>query len=191
MTDFYALLKQSIIERDIRDAAARETVYAQAREAIIKQLWAFQPPLAADEIDTRVGAYDTAVERIETDLQLAFANGEIPEKTKPERPKAERRPPPPPPPPPEPEPFDEAEIDEEDAPPIAEWNGDPAGDEAYADYDFDGIRLQARRAACPTHERPHRRGAPCLRRRRHLRRGERRRRGGRGDAKPLGRSVQR
>ena len=74
MTDFYALLKQSIIDRGIRNAKDRDEVYAQARRAIIKQLWDFRPPLAADEIDTRVGAYDSAVERIEADLQQAFAD---------------------------------------------------------------------------------------------------------------------
>lgn len=73
MTDFYKLLKQSIIERDVRDARDREAIYAQAREAIVRQLWAYKPPLAADEIDGRVGAYDQAVERIERDLRMAFA----------------------------------------------------------------------------------------------------------------------
>jgi hypothetical protein len=74
MTDFYALLKQSILDRGIRSAKEREGIYAQARRAVIKQLWDYRPPLAAHEIDTRVGAYDTAVERIEADLQLAFAD---------------------------------------------------------------------------------------------------------------------
>ena len=64
MTDFYALLKQSILDRGIKDAGARGEVYAQARKAVVKQLWDFRPPLAADEIDARVDAYDNAVERI-------------------------------------------------------------------------------------------------------------------------------
>ncbi len=76
MTDFYALLKQSIIDRGIRDVSERQEVYAQARRAVIKQLWDYRPPLAADEIDMRVGSYDTAVERIEAELQAAFAKGE-------------------------------------------------------------------------------------------------------------------
>lgn len=75
MSDFYALLKQSIIERGITDAKDRAEIYAQARRAVIRQLWDFRPPLAADEIDSRVGVYDTAVERIEADLRQAFANG--------------------------------------------------------------------------------------------------------------------
>lgn len=114
MTDFYTLLKQSIIERDIREPQAREVVYSQAREAIIKQLWAFEPPLAADEIDTRVGAYDRAVERIEADLKVGFANGEIPERRK--KPAREAEPA-----------VAFAEVGEEeadDAPPIADWQAD-------------------------------------------------------------------
>ncbi|HEY5082247.1 MAG TPA: hypothetical protein VII91_10105 [Bauldia sp.] len=77
MTDFYALLKQSILDRGIRDSGDRQEVYAQARRAVVKQLWDYRPPLAADEIDMRVGAYDTAVERIEADLLTAFAKGDV------------------------------------------------------------------------------------------------------------------
>ena len=91
MTDFYALLKQSIIDRGIRNISDRQEVYAQARRAVVKQLWDYRPPLAADEIDIRVGAYDTAVERIEADLQTAFANGET---MRPKTQKEPRRPPP-------------------------------------------------------------------------------------------------
>jgi hypothetical protein len=38
--------------------------------------------LAADEIDMRVGAYDRAVERIEADLRITFANDPPPKKTR-------------------------------------------------------------------------------------------------------------
>ena len=51
----------------------REEVYSQARAAMIRQLWSFDPPLAEDEIDHRVGQFDAAVERIESDLVAAFA----------------------------------------------------------------------------------------------------------------------
>ena len=133
MTDFYALLKQSIIERGIREAHDREAVYAQARQAIVKQLWAFQPPLAADEIDARVGAYDQAVERIEQDLQSAFADGE---RAVDERP-ARRLPPLPDPPP---DPLPAAETDDDDeiaAPPLADWRHHD-GEQDADPYDDDG-----------------------------------------------------
>jgi hypothetical protein len=115
MTDFYALLKQSMIDRGLKDENDRKEVYAQARRAVVKQLWDFRPPLAADEIDMRVGAYDTAVERIEAELREAFASGEIAVQTK----KAVRQSPlsapltaPPAPP---------ATGDDEDSPPLANW----------------------------------------------------------------------
>ena len=128
MTDFYALLKQSIIERDIRDADDREAVYVQARQAIVKQLWAFHPPLAADEIDARVGAYDQAVERIERDLQAAFAEATRPVRERPTRTLA---------PPPEPDPPPEPEYEEEiAAPPLAEWRHD-GGDMLTDGHDDD------------------------------------------------------
>jgi hypothetical protein len=139
MTDFYALLKQSIIERDIRDADDREAVYAQARQAIVKQLWAFHPPLAADEIDARVGAYDQAVERIERDLRAAFAEATRPVREKPARTL------PPPPEPDEPDESDELEPEYEEeiaAPPLAEWRHDddamlPDGHASDDDGDYE------------------------------------------------------
>jgi hypothetical protein len=117
VTDFYSLLKQSIVERDIRHPDDRKAVYAQAREAVIKQLWAFRPPLAAHEIDTRIGAYDSAVERIEADLVVTFADGATAERRKPAR----RAPTPAPPAPTPAPPAPDIPEDEEPAPPISEW----------------------------------------------------------------------
>lgn len=72
MNDFYDRLKQSIIEGDVRDTGARVEIYAQARRSMIRQLWAQHPPLAEDEIDRRIGDFDTAVERVEADLAATF-----------------------------------------------------------------------------------------------------------------------
>ena len=109
MTDFYALLKQSILDRGIRNAGEREEIYAQARRAVVKQLWDYRPPLAADEIDSRVGAYDTAVERIEADLQVAFASSGAFEAARRAQPPAARE--------------AETAIDE-DLPPFSDWRMD-------------------------------------------------------------------
>ena len=121
MTDFYALLKQSMIDRGLSDPNDREEVYAQARRAVVKQLWDYRPPLAADEIDMRVGAYDTAVERIEADLRAAFANGDVAVS-------ARRKPLPADPAPPSP-----AGIAENEAPPLADWWED--GEDAPLDVE--------------------------------------------------------
>ncbi len=74
MSDFYSVLKGSIVDRGLRSPAAREEVYAQARAAMIRQLWSYDPPLAEDEIDTRIGSFDRTVERIEGDLVAVFAD---------------------------------------------------------------------------------------------------------------------
>jgi hypothetical protein len=76
VSDFYSLLKQSIIERGISDAGERDEVYAQARRAMIRQLWAYQPALAEEDIERRVGDFDTTVERIEAELAAVFADPE-------------------------------------------------------------------------------------------------------------------
>jgi len=73
MSDFYSILKQSIVDRGLRTPAQREDVYGQARTAMIRKLWSYDPPLAEDEIDARIGTFDRAVERIEGDLVALFA----------------------------------------------------------------------------------------------------------------------
>jgi len=72
MTDFYTVLKNSIIKRGLHSADDREQVYNQARQAMVQRLWSFDPPLSEDEIDTRIGLFDAAVEKIEVDLERTF-----------------------------------------------------------------------------------------------------------------------
>ena len=132
MSDFYTLLKQSIIERDIREASDREVVYTQARQAIVKQLWAYEPPLAADEIDSRVGAYDTAVERIEVDLRTAFANGDLPPRAKAERSPPQRQ--------------TEASEEDDEAPPFAAWRRNEPADAEEDEREYERGIPRATRA---------------------------------------------
>ena len=40
---------------------------------MINRLWSYDPPLAEDEIDHRIGQFDTAVARIEDDVVEVFA----------------------------------------------------------------------------------------------------------------------
>ncbi len=94
MTDFYSVLKSSIVSRDLRSPADRQEVYDQARKAMIRKLWSFDPPLAEDEIDTRIGLFDAAVDRIESDLELAFAEADALEAQPPRRREPRRLPPP-------------------------------------------------------------------------------------------------
>jgi hypothetical protein len=73
MSDFYSILKQSIIDRGLDTPEAREAAYAQARRAMINRLWSLDPPLAEDEIDQRIGLFDAAVARIEDEVIEVFA----------------------------------------------------------------------------------------------------------------------
>ncbi len=72
MSDFYSLLKQSILDRRITDSGERDAIYAQARRAMIRKLWAFDPPLDEDEIEQRIGAFDVALSDVEADVVAAF-----------------------------------------------------------------------------------------------------------------------
>jgi hypothetical protein len=76
MSDFYSVLKQSIIDRGLSAPESREEAYAQARRAMINRLWSYDPPLAEDEIDHRIGQFDSAVARIEDDVVEVFATME-------------------------------------------------------------------------------------------------------------------
>jgi hypothetical protein len=73
MSDLYSVLKQSILDRRLRSVAARQDVYAQARTAVIRQLWTYDPPLGEAEIGDRIGEFDHAVEMIEADVARIFA----------------------------------------------------------------------------------------------------------------------
>ena len=105
MTDFYSVLRQTLIDRNLRSGAARQDAYTQARTAMIRRLWSFDPPLAEDEIDARIGQFDVAVDRIERDVVAAFAEADS-RAAAAERSRRLAPPPPPPPPPPAPAVYD-------------------------------------------------------------------------------------
>ena len=68
MSDLHALIRRSIIDRGLTSSAARREVYEQARTAVIRELWSYDPPLAEDEIDARIGQFDLAIDELEDDL---------------------------------------------------------------------------------------------------------------------------
>lgn len=100
-----------MIDRNLRSPAQREEAYAQARNAMVRRLWSFDPPLSEDEIDARIGLFDVAVDRIEADLLATFT----------EEPEPEPPPPPPRAPPPRPAPIRRAaQVRPAPPPPVAE-----------------------------------------------------------------------
>jgi len=78
MTDLHALIRRSIIDRGLTSSAARWEVYRQARTAVIRELWSYDPPLAEDEIEARIGQFDLAIGELEDDLAEAFAEAARP-----------------------------------------------------------------------------------------------------------------
>lgn len=92
MTNFYSVLKASILRRDLRSPIDRRSAYDQARDAMSRKLWSFDPPLAEDEIDTRLGLFDSAIERIERDLERDFAEIDSVEKQQGRRRESRRAP---------------------------------------------------------------------------------------------------
>ena len=76
MSDFYSILRKSILDRGIADRDERDEIYTQARRAMIRRLWSFNPPLPEDEIERRVAAFDVAVSDIEADVMAAFSEPE-------------------------------------------------------------------------------------------------------------------
>ena len=76
MADFYSILRKSIIDRGIADSGERDVIYAQARRAMIRRLWSFEPALEEEEIERRITAFDVAVSDIEADVMAAFAGAD-------------------------------------------------------------------------------------------------------------------
>ncbi len=74
MSDLYSLIQRSIIDRGLTSAAAREEVYRQARTAVIRELWSYEPTLGDEEIEARMAQFDRAIDQLESDLSAAFAD---------------------------------------------------------------------------------------------------------------------
>ncbi len=79
MSDFYSILRKSILDRGIADSGERDAIYAQARRAMIRRLWSFDPPLDEEEIERRIAAFDVAVSDIEADVVAAFGDDDAAE----------------------------------------------------------------------------------------------------------------
>jgi hypothetical protein len=73
MSELHSLIRRTIIDRGLTSVAERQDVYEQARTAVIRELWSYDPPLAEDEIDARIGQFDLAIGELEDDLADTFA----------------------------------------------------------------------------------------------------------------------
>ena len=73
MSELHALIRRSVIDRGLISAADREEVYRQARAAVLRELWSYEPPLPEAEIDARMGQFDRAIDALEGELSDALA----------------------------------------------------------------------------------------------------------------------
>jgi len=71
MADYYPVLSRAIAGLPANTAEARRAVYERARQAIVKQLRSYDPPLSESEITKERLGLEEAVRRIESDMRNA------------------------------------------------------------------------------------------------------------------------
>jgi len=71
MAEYYAVLKKAVGGLDAESAEARRAVYDKARNALIGQLKAIDPPLAASEISRQRLELEEAIRRVERETVAA------------------------------------------------------------------------------------------------------------------------
>lgn len=85
MADYYPVLQRAVAGLAPNTAENRRAVYERARQAIVKQLRSYDPPLTESEITKERLALEEAVRKIETEARVAAA----PPKAPPPRPGGE------------------------------------------------------------------------------------------------------
>ncbi len=79
MADYYPVLTRAISGLEPNTAEARRAVYERARQAIVKQLRSYDPPLTESEITKERLGLEEAVRRIESETRAAASAGRPPE----------------------------------------------------------------------------------------------------------------
>lgn len=109
MAEYYTVLKRAVSGPEMGVAEARRAVYDKARNALIGQLKAVEPPLTTAEISRQRLELEEAIRRVER--ETASGVGTAPATTTMSRPApVAERPPPPPPSPPAPTPMETEEA---------------------------------------------------------------------------------
>jgi hypothetical protein len=67
MADYYSILKKTITSLPENNGAARRSVYSRARNAIVNQLKAYEPPLAPSEITAEQLRLEEAIRKVEAE----------------------------------------------------------------------------------------------------------------------------
>lgn len=64
MSQLQTVLRRSVAHLDPSDHDGRERMFTNAREAMIRLLWSYDPPLTPKEIDSKIEEFDTVVSAI-------------------------------------------------------------------------------------------------------------------------------
>lgn len=67
MADYYSILKKTIASLPETNGAARRSVYSRARNAIVNQLKAYEPPLSPSEITAEQLRLEEAIRKVEAE----------------------------------------------------------------------------------------------------------------------------
>jgi hypothetical protein len=67
MADYYSILKKTIASLPENNGAARRSVYSRARNAIVNQLKAYEPPLAPSEITAEQLRLEESIRKVEAE----------------------------------------------------------------------------------------------------------------------------
>ncbi|MBD8876884.1 hypothetical protein [Roseibium polysiphoniae] len=67
MADYYSILKKTIASLPENNGAARRSVYSRARNAIVNQLKAYEPPLSPSEITSEQLRLEEAIRKVEAE----------------------------------------------------------------------------------------------------------------------------
>lgn len=65
MSQLHTVLRRSVAHLDPTDHDGRARTFTSAREAMIRLLWSYDPPLTPSEIDSKIDEFDTVVSAIQ------------------------------------------------------------------------------------------------------------------------------
>jgi len=91
MADYYSILKKTIASLPEKNGAARRSVYSRARNAIVNQLKAYEPPLSPSEITAEQLRLEEAIRKVEAEAareSLGLGPAAKPEPSSPPAPQA-------------------------------------------------------------------------------------------------------
>ncbi|GAA0776597.1 hypothetical protein E1180_14675 [Roseibium denhamense] len=84
MADYYSILKKTIASLPESNGAARRSVYSRARNAIVNQLKAYEPPLSPSEITAEQLRLEEAIRKVEAEAaRESLGLGPAPSASKP------------------------------------------------------------------------------------------------------------